>query len=77
MAYDFFFLGLGVHFHEGVFGYVADFLGGRYFLDTIFRVFFGLFPFISCLFDSFFFAFPVVLNGDDFEEHSPDVEPGE
>jgi hypothetical protein len=77
MPYDLLLFRFGVHFHEGVFGDVADFLGRRYFLDGRFGVFLCLLPPIPCLLESTLFAIPVELNRYDFEEHSPDVEPGE
>jgi len=76
MAYDLLLFGLSIHFHERVFGNVADFLGGRYFLDCRFGLLFIFLPPISCLFESLLLAVPVQFKRDDFEKHSPDVEPG-
>ena len=77
MAYDLLLFGFSVQFHERVLRDVAGFLGGRNLLDRSFGLFFCLFPPTPCLLDRTLFAVPVELDRDDFEEHSPDVEPGE
>lgn len=71
-------LGLRAHHHQGVFRYVHGLFcwrgGFRYFVVGLLS---GLHPPLSTQLEGLLFLLPVGLDGDDFEQHPPDVEPGE